>query len=377
MSSGPDWKLRPPLRVCLDEESGVLVSDPSAPAIRFFPKGQAKQSEQLMLGSEPGLIPRRIKRYLPICCDKQGVIVDTTARKVIARCDLPGKATAVCVDSPGVTAFIATAKSNQVLAIDAMTGELRGRFDLSRPGGKPGIADASRGKDVHDIVALRWADDPDRLLALGYEGYVFIVATLAPPFPKDAQPPKESAVKGPDQATTRAIEALLPEGWSVRRDRVSLVIARDEPVEYFSTVNLPDHSGIDELRKEGFTHKTRYTLTLRFGPPITRERYRQLSAKNSKISRDMAAMRGKMRHIHHKFDSYLPNTPEDRRLVETYERLGKSLHDLPDCHDEKHSVWVGESVDWPCDFASEKVRHQCATVRNKVLARFQTYRERK
>jgi len=194
---------------------------------------------------------------------------------------------------------------------------------------------------------------------------------------QETVPPKKSAARGPDQATMRAIKALLPSGWSVRRDGALLVIARDEPVEFYNTVNLPRHSGIDELRNEGFVHKTRYTLTLRFGPPITRERYRQLSAENSKISRDMAAMRGKMRHIHHKFDSFLPDGPEEKRLVETYDRLRESLHDLPDRHNEKHSIWVDESVDWPCDFASEKVRHQCATVRNKVRARFQTYSERK
>jgi len=193
---------------------------------------------------------------------------------------------------------------------------------------------------------------------------------------EDANSPKKSAVKGLDQATMRSIKALLPAGWSVQCDGVSLVISRDEPVEFYNTVNLPRHSGIDELRKKGFTHKTRYALTLRFGPPITREAYGQLVEENDGVSRDTAAMRDRMRHIRHKFDSYLPNTPEDRRLVETYDRLRKSLHDLPDCHDEKHSVWMGESVAWPCAFASEKVGHECETIRDKVLARFQTYPER-
>ena len=168
---------RPPLSVCFDEENGVLVADPSASAIRFFPKGQAKQAEPMKLEFEPGLIPRRIKRYLPICGNKKGVIVDTKSRKVVARFDLPGKATAVCVDSSGTTAFVATAGSNDVLAIDAVTGTLRGRLDLSRPGGTP-EADVRHGKNVHDIVALRWAEKPNRLLALGYSGYIVIVATL-------------------------------------------------------------------------------------------------------------------------------------------------------------------------------------------------------
>ena len=200
-----------------------------------------------------------------------------------------------------------------------------------------------------------------------------------------ANPPKKSTVKGPGQATMRAIKALLPTGWSVRshqsihavgRDGDSLVVSRDEPVEFYNTVNLPRHSGIDELRKEGFTHKTGYALTLRFGLLITRGAYEKLVEENVKISKEMAAMRGGMRHIHHKFDSYLANTPEDKRLVETYGRLKKSLHDLPDCHDDKHSVWVSMSMDWPCAFASEKVGHECKTVRNKVLSRFLRYAER-
>jgi hypothetical protein len=226
------------------------------------------------------------------------------------------------------------------------------------------------GGDQVAILQLR--QRPYGLVDLIVEGRLVPVAVPR----EDAKLPKKSAVKGPDQATTQAVAALLPTGWSVRRDSVSLVISRDEPVEFYNTVNLPRHSGIDELKKAGFTHKTGYTLTLRFGSQITREAYGRSVEENRRISRDMAAMRDKMRHIHHKFDSYLPDTPEDKRLVETYNRLKGSAHDLPDCHDEKHSIWVRQSVDWPCTFASEKVGHECATVRDKVLAQFQTYPER-
>ncbi len=188
MNSELSLKLRPPLFVTVDEETGVVVSDPSLPALRVFPNAKEKESKQVELEFAPKVLPRRIKRYLPLVADKTGVVIDTTSWSIVSRFELPGNPSAVCVDSGGTTTFVATARSNNVLKINMTTGDILGQIDLSRPGGKPGIADASRGRNVHDIVALRWADHPERLLALGYDGYIFIVVILESKDEKSTEP---------------------------------------------------------------------------------------------------------------------------------------------------------------------------------------------
>jgi hypothetical protein len=169
------------------------------------------------------------------------------------------------------------------------------------------------------------------------------------------------------------IARIVPEGWSAHCDGQRLVVSRDQTVEFYNTVNLPANTGIDELRREGFVHKTSYAVTLRFGDRIAPETYRRLAARDSAISEQMATMQDQMRHIPHKFDAYLPNTPEDKQLVKAYNRLKASLHDLPDYFDEKHSIWVSDSLGWACAFASEEVGDECTAVRNKVLAQFHSY----
>ena len=85
---------------------------------------------------------------------------------------------AACTSSDGRRAFVSTAESNEVIQVDLPSGTLLPGIDLARQDGERGIADASRGYDVHDLIALRWADDPPRLIGLGYDGYVLIVAEL-------------------------------------------------------------------------------------------------------------------------------------------------------------------------------------------------------
>ena len=48
----------------------------------------------------------------------------------------------------------------------------------SVPAGCHAIADAVNSKEVADIERLGWLGSPSRLLALGFDGYVIIVADL-------------------------------------------------------------------------------------------------------------------------------------------------------------------------------------------------------
>jgi hypothetical protein len=73
--------------------------------------------------------------------------------------------------------FVSCDESSEVVVIDLARPERTGRLDLSRDGGCE-AADSVHGRRVNDLLCLQWASNPDRLIALGYNGYIFIVARL-------------------------------------------------------------------------------------------------------------------------------------------------------------------------------------------------------
>jgi len=158
MDNQPGADLPDPLVVSVDAQDAVVVSDPALGAVRWF--------------SDAG------NRFLPLIGSTRGVVLDTIAKRVVTQFQLPNPATAVCVDGPGRILFVATANSSKVLQLEATTGSIQAVLDLSRPAGIPDIADSARGKEMADIVKLWWLDNPPRLLALGFDGYVVIVAEL-------------------------------------------------------------------------------------------------------------------------------------------------------------------------------------------------------
>jgi hypothetical protein len=95
--------------------------------------------------------------------------------KVKSRVPLDGKATALCVDAAGVNAFVAFAGKDTVLVVDLRAGRVSRGIDIVRPLGNH-YADATSGRSVCDIVQIRWADQPQRLIGLGYNGNVLFVA---------------------------------------------------------------------------------------------------------------------------------------------------------------------------------------------------------
>ena len=85
---------------------------------------------------------------------------------------------ASCTDSSGQTAFVALPTSSLILQVDLAMNRLAEPLDVSRERGTTDH-DMERGREIYDISALRWADNPPRLLALAFNGNLLVVAELA------------------------------------------------------------------------------------------------------------------------------------------------------------------------------------------------------
>ncbi|BCM91314.1 hypothetical protein IAD21_03184 [Abditibacteriota bacterium] len=72
------------------------------------------------------------------------------------------------------------------------------------------------------------------------------------------------------------------------------------------------------------------TFAFRIEPFISPKEYARLKSENATINQRLTQMAGQMRDIRHKFDSYLPKTEVEKQKVDAYNKLKRSLHDLPD-----------------------------------------------
>ncbi len=189
-------------------------------------------------------------------------------------------------------------------------------------------------------------------------------AAAAPPKPT-IKPTTQSAV----QEYVRRIEAILPKGWSVEAGDGLITVRRNRKVTVSTFIpNRPVNSPDTEQTLE------RFSIVLKFGPPMTSKQYRRMVEENEETFRKLRAMIKKMRHITHKFHQYIASTPEDKKLVETYERLRKSFHRVPDLFSPEHSITLRVSPDSGSGFvaiADKQVQAECAAVRGKIEKLFQ------
>lgn len=121
----------------------------------------------------------------------------------------------------------------------------------------------------------------------------------------------------------------------------------------------------------------RYVITLRFRPLVNTEEYRRLvdadkatKAKIEKLRRELDS-----RRLTAKFDDFLPNTPEDKKLIEEYQKLKKSVQPLPRFHNENRTVDIRDSLDkwFSAFFANGRIAKQAESIRSQIERMFAQY----
>lgn len=175
--------------------------------------------------------------------------------------------------------------------------------------------------------------------------------------------------------TTDALEELiraeLPKGWRVsykKGDECLKVTRSKEDLSRTAFANThPDEK----------PERRSFALSFRIHPLVTLEEYRRLVGENAKISLEMEKLYEILqgRGMSQKFDSFIPEKEEDKKLVDRYEALRKSIHDLPDFHFRDISLtWIYGSSDFPLIYMTdESVQKECEEVRNTVVKLFQPY----
>ena len=164
----------------------------------------------------------------------------------------------------------------------------------------------------------------------------------------------------------KRIGAVLPKGWSVSTKGSMITVRRDKKVHgerFWANMSSADKPEIVTWT---------YCIPLRFAPPMTAEKYRRMKKENKATRAKLREMLEKMRHITHKFDSYIAVTPADKKLVADYNKTKARFHRLPDAFAPDAAVYLlpVEHFASPRTITDPKVQAECSTVRNKVRGLF-------
>ncbi len=188
--------------------------------------------------------------------------------------------------------------------------------------------------------------------------------TRAAPVPPDAVPPE----------VLRAVRAKMPKGWTATVQGVTLTVRREKKVSLVNAIGrAPDIDG----RPPVPDRTEPYELKLTFRPRVTAEAFERMEKENAETEKKLDKLRDGLRaaQIAHKFDDWLPGTPEQKKLVADYRAAQKALpyHRLPDVFTDTNSIDLDESVHWALSFTDANEAKECRGVKESVRGLFKPH----
>jgi hypothetical protein len=200
-------------------------------------------------------------------------------------------------------------------------------------------------------------------------GLAGMVALAAAPAPESSWTlPKADADKWVGR-----VRALIRDGWTVSARGNDIVIRRDKPVQFAQVeINAPPLPPGKERRpnlEEGV-----FQLTLRFAPRMTTDEYERLAAMNAASERERDRLRRAV-GVSHKFDQFLPSTPEEKERVRAYHEAVAKLpwHTLPDLYTPEYSICLLRSGSGLSYVFDKPAAAECQDVEETLLRYFGMY----
>jgi hypothetical protein len=186
-----------------------------------------------------------------------------------------------------------------------------------------------------------------------------------------ALPVQAKITREATDALEELIRAELPRGWRVSYVKVDKCLKVTRIKKDLSRSVFPNQPPDEQDERRSFA------LAFRIHPLVSQEEYRRLAGENARISQEMEKLYEILdgRGMSRKFDTFFPEKEEDKMLVQRYEALRKSIHDLPDFHFRDISLtWIYGSSDFPLiSMIDESVQKECDDVREKVVKLFRKY----
>jgi hypothetical protein len=183
-------------------------------------------------------------------------------------------------------------------------------------------------------------------------------------------PPKylEPAAFGTANALVQSIQGSLPPGWtaSLERETSWIQVARMAPV--LSTSTAPNVNPFEPPQPREFW------FAFRVMPHLSDAEHRRRHMQNLTLAREASAIHDELvrRRVSRKFDSFLPQTDEERQLATNYERLKSAAHVLPTHHYRDIGLELYEPT---VSANNERESRECRAVYEKTLRLLKKYRD--
>jgi hypothetical protein len=180
----------------------------------------------------------------------------------------------------------------------------------------------------------------------------------------------------------KQIRAGVPGGWTVTIKGDTLTVRRDQPVKVFRHVpNEPPRPADFDFKKdmEKRAVAETYAITLHFRQRVSPEKYREWQKVNARRTETLEEWRRKLRaaQVAHKFDDYVPTTPEQKRLVAEYRKAQKEIpfRRLPNGYTPACSVDVRTSLSggFGWTLIKKAQNRECGQVNKRIVGLFRTY----
>ncbi|QJW93617.1 hypothetical protein [Frigoriglobus tundricola] len=200
------------------------------------------------------------------------------------------------------------------------------------------------------------------------QGLVFALvacgASAGAPAPPDGVPPE--AVK--------AVKGALPKGWTAAASGATLTIRCEKKIGLYNPIGLPAALAAHPPTPTAIEP---YEITLRFRPRVTTGAFEELRKENEATAAKLDAMRDELRAagIVHKFDDWLPDTPEQKKQVADYRAAQKAMpfHRLPDLYTQANSIDIEDSVRSPLAFTDAEEAKECRRVKEAIRGLFKSH----
>ena len=176
------------------------------------------------------------------------------------------------------------------------------------------------------------------------------------------------------------IRSELPQHWTVSyaKEHSWLEVVRNKPVAFLHYyINMPAPSPSDSGDPPSLGE---FSFAFRVVPYLKRSDYNRLKTENIRNQREMSTLYETLvkKHVSHKFDSFIVsgNDPNGK-LVERYNQLQESLHNLPDYFYQDltlESEWSEWLTGPPYKQVTDDViRQECAQVMDRVIGLLSKY----
>jgi hypothetical protein len=179
------------------------------------------------------------------------------------------------------------------------------------------------------------------------------------------------------EADVKAICGSVPKGWTVTVKDHTVIIQRDVQVKLLpNPINAPPNFANSPPTPASTWP---YVICVRYRPKLSDEEYAKLKKENESQAVKIERLREGLREarITHKFDDYLPDSPEQKKSVAEYRAEQQKIHTLPNYRSDIHALEISDNRHFTIPMTEQTEIADCAAAMKAICELFKPFPAKK